>query len=385
MKVLIMLKGYFPAVEYGGPPVSILNLCSLLNDTYDFYIVACDHEKNSQSRLNNIEEGWNLRSEAKVKYLQDNEINYRSLKRIVDEIEPDMIYVNSLYLAKSTIPLLRISKESGIPCLLAPRGELCANALALKKFKKTIYNLLVLRRLNRTNLFFQATSEEEKKQIKGIFRIEDNRILFLDNVPTLAKNQTRKNIKEPGKLRCVFLSRVHRKKNLLFAIRILRQLSCDITYDIYGPIDDRSYWNLILREISNLPKNVKVNYCGVVNRDAVHQTFTNYDIFFFPTLSENYGQAIVEAMLSNCPIVISDQTPWNDVNESNGGWAIPLEDKSKFINVLQGLVDADATDYHMLLKRNSNYIRSKLDLGAMKRKYLESFGFIMQPDKNIRQ
>ena len=108
MKVLIMLKGYFPAVEYGGPPVSILNLCSLLNDTYDFYIVACDHEKNSQSRLNNIEEGWNLRSEAKVKYLQDNEINYRSLKRIVDEIEPDMIYVNSKILAKSPIPLLRI-------------------------------------------------------------------------------------------------------------------------------------------------------------------------------------------------------------------------------------------------------------------------------------
>lgn len=37
MKVLIITEGYFPGNNYGGPPVSINNLCRLLKDKADFF------------------------------------------------------------------------------------------------------------------------------------------------------------------------------------------------------------------------------------------------------------------------------------------------------------------------------------------------------------
>jgi hypothetical protein len=38
-----------------------------------------------------------------------------------------------------------------------------------------------------------------------------------------------------------------------------------------------------------------------------------YDLFLFPTLGENYGHVISEALASGCPVVISDQTPWRNL------------------------------------------------------------------------
>ena len=42
MKVLIITEGYFPGNNYGGPPVSINNLCRLLKDKADFFIITND-------------------------------------------------------------------------------------------------------------------------------------------------------------------------------------------------------------------------------------------------------------------------------------------------------------------------------------------------------
>lgn len=51
MKVLIITEGYFPGNNYGGPPVSINNLCRLLKDKADFYIITKDHDfKDSETR-----------------------------------------------------------------------------------------------------------------------------------------------------------------------------------------------------------------------------------------------------------------------------------------------------------------------------------------------
>lgn len=370
MKILIVLKGYFPAIHYGGPPVSISNFCSLLKDTFEFFIIANDHEKGSSIRFKNISDGWNTRSEAKVKYLKEKELNYKCFNNIIDEVQPDIVYLNSLFNAQTTIPFLWLCKQKHIPCLLATRGELCLNALNLKKFKKIPYIFMINKLFISPYIYLQATSYEEMLQIQKLIDVEPKKVVFLDNIPTLPSKEITKSAKEKGKLRCVFISRIHRKKNILYAIKVLSKLNGDIVYDIYGYIEDVEYWNSILKQIEKLPNNIKVNYCGTLDRESVHQAFAKYDVFLFPTLSENYGQAIVESMLSQCPVVISDQTPWNDVNTAKAGWAIPLEKESTFVEVLQDLVDMDNEDYMDLLDKNNNYIASKLDLQKIKTDYI---------------
>ena len=52
--------------------------------------------------------------------------------------------------------------------------------------------------------------------------------------------------KQAGKLRVIFLSRIHEKKNLGGAIQFLgdSDLRGEIEFDIFGPIDAAEYWEI---------------------------------------------------------------------------------------------------------------------------------------------
>ena len=51
----------------------------------------------------------------------------------------------------------------------------------------------------------------------------------------------------------------------------------------------------------------------------VIETFSKYDVFLFPTKGENYGHVIFEALAGGCIPIISDQTPWNDIEQAGCG------------------------------------------------------------------
>ncbi len=57
-------------------------------------------------------------------------------------------------------------------------------------------------------------------------------------------------------------------------------------------------------------------------------------LFVFTTFSENFGHSIVESMLNGCPNLISNNTPWNDINNTVYSRAIDLERKLDFLNYL---------------------------------------------------
>jgi glycosyltransferase involved in cell wall biosynthesis len=43
-----------------------------------------------------------------------------------------------------------------------------------------------------------------------------------------------------------------------------------------------------------------------------------------PTYNENFGYVILEALLAGCPVILSDQPPWRDLEARQVGWTIPL-------------------------------------------------------------
>ena len=121
MRILIAAAGYFPAQTYGGPPVSIQNFCNLLHNDIDMYIVTSDHEHGSTKRLEGIKEGWQSVGNARVMYLSEKQKSIQNFERIVNEVKPDWIYLNSLFDASNVLPFLNISKKKEINILLAPR------------------------------------------------------------------------------------------------------------------------------------------------------------------------------------------------------------------------------------------------------------------------
>ena len=69
-----------------------------------------------------------------------------------------------------------------------------------------------------------------------------------------------------------------------------------ITFDIYGPKEDKRYWDLCKEIIDSLPKSIEVNYMGPIENENVNDMFQNYDLFFLPTKGENFGHVILESM-----------------------------------------------------------------------------------------
>jgi glycosyltransferase involved in cell wall biosynthesis len=165
----------------------------------------------------------------------------------------------------------------------------------------------------------------------------------------------KRNIKKPGELRIVFVSRISRKKNLAGALTTLEGISGDITFDIYGPAEDRAYWEECQRLISHLPPNIRVNYLGQIEHNQISQVFAEHDLFFFPTLAENYGHVISEALSSGCPVLISDQTPWRNLEQEGAGWDIPLNEVGRFRAAIQQCVHADAEWFLRFSQRAKEY------------------------------
>lgn len=60
--------------------------------------------------------------------------------------------------------------------------------------------------------------------------------------------------------------------------------------------------------------------------------------FLFPTLGENYGHVIFEALAAGCPVIVSDQTPWQDLEKREVGWVIPLADQQRYCQVIEQIL-----------------------------------------------
>ncbi len=362
------MGGFFPGKKYGGPPVSIDNFCTLMKE-YKCYIVCRDHDMNSKQRYSDIEEGWNRRDNCQVKYLSDEEYCYKSFENIIKELKPDWLYLQGLY-QSCILPSLRLAKKYQIKILLAPRGELCAGALKKKTYKKLPYIYFLRYSGLLKNVLFQSTSDEETEAIGQYLNISKNNIYYLTNVPSLPRKSLEHNIKNSGIGHFLFLARIHPQKNLLDAITYFKTIKSNVEFDIYGPIEDKNYWEECQNIIKTLPKNVKVKYCGSVTHEQVHETIAKYDAFIMPTHSENYGHSIAEALLAGTPVIISDQTPWTDVKEYQAGWVLSLSDHLAGSHAVQAVIDMTQDDIKKIRKSIKCYLERNLLINALHDKYI---------------
>jgi len=349
MRVLILTQYYLPGVKGGGPIQSINNLIDNLSDKLDFRVITSDRDFGDVSSYPDIEPGvWVRHNNAQIFYV-NREINiYRQIRKLLQSNDYDVIYLNSLFSFKYSIyPLLlsylKLTQKKSI--ILAPRGELSHGAMKFKYQKKRTF-LFISKLLGLyKNIFWHATSESEKKNIEDLFK-KTHEISIIgnmvkNNVPKLKESVK----KEKDKLKVVFISRIHPKKNLLFALRIFNNITGEIQFDIYGPIEDSAYWNECKRVINELPQNITVEYKGIIKHDNVIKIFSLYHIFLFPTLGENFGHVIIEALLGGCPVIISEKTPWRDIPLNNAGKIIALNDEKGFIKAIHYYLSLDNNEY----------------------------------------
>ncbi|ACV67685.1 glycosyltransferase family 4 protein [Desulfohalobium retbaense] len=334
---------YLPGYKSGGPVRTIANMVEHLGDDFDFRIVTRDRDALDTEPYPDVKiDSWNTVGKAQVFYASQETLGLCGVARLLRETPHDVLYLNSFFsFGFTALPLLarRLGLAPKKPCVIAPRGEFSAGALALKAWKKKAYLRLTRAVGISSGLAWQASSQHEVDDIRYAIGNTANNIFIAPNLPSPLQNElqiTSENnaIADDSYLRIIFLSRVSPKKNLDFALKVLGQVTVPVVFDIYGVIDDNAYWDKCSQLINTLPEQIKVFYHGVVNHKDVHELLSGYDLFFLPTHGENYGHAIYETLAAGVPPLISDQTPWRDLDEKGAGFVRRLADFDEFVSVI---------------------------------------------------
>ena len=107
-----------------------------------------------------------------------------------------------------------------------------------------------------------------------------------------------------------------------------------------------------------MPENITVTYRGFLNNKQAESTLSQYHFLFLPSKGENYGHAIIESLSLGCPVIISNNTPWRELESHGAGWDISLNNPAKFEEILQYCCEMNQNDYDEMSK-NAYYLAKK--------------------------
>lgn len=368
-KVLIFADYYLPGYKAGGPVKSLRMLIDLLSDEFDFYVITRNHDFMSSEIYDVPVETPVSMGKAIVYYLPKMQLSF--VRDLIKKQKFDILYFNSFFSVPfSFLPLLLSKTKAKV--ILAPRGEFSPGALSIKKAKKKFFIQFAKIGGIYSRVKFHATSEQE---INDIRRVMGNnvKIELASNIATAAADKIIKVKKENDSLKIVYLSRITPKKNLLFALQILQKITAgQIQFDIYGPTENAEYWQACQEVILALPKNIQANYKGVILPEEVVTIFSQYHLFFFPTLGENFGHVILESLSAGCPVLTSDQTPWA-LEKAECGWAIPLQDKAAYLAILKKLMQDNEMELNKLKENARQFVMKIEKQEELKRNYQRLF------------
>ena len=381
--IFIFTRGYLPGKKYGGAVTSIESFIIEISDVYDIKIICEDHDFQETKRYENILDGWNQIGDASVYYCRKEENVISTYRRLIEPYKNSTVcfYVFGIFEVRSISFAKQLSKEYGIPILLVPCGagikSLIRSKSRLKRIKQEGFFLVSFLLNYYKNIYFQTTSDEETESLKYYLHIKDDKIFQLEHFPPRAL-KGKKQSKEKEKLSIVFVSRIEKKKNLSFALEVVKEISdkYEIIFDIYGPKEDPEYWNIcssLIDDINKNKKNIEVSYKGALSPIEAKTIYQNYDCFLFPTLSENYGYVIAESIASGCPVIISKgTTPFDDI-DGNGGYVVPLSNKKLFVSRIEEIATTNNLEYNALISLLENYVQSKFHVEQLKASYDKIF------------
>lgn len=361
-RILIFTDFYAPGYKAGGGLRTLVNMVERFSDEFEFWIVTRNHDGwGDFTPYETVKSNeWNDLGDAKVFYFSDKTLSASKLKSLWREVEPEAVYLNSFFssLTVRILALRRIKAAPKTPLIIAPEGELSKSALAIKsKKKKALVTLAQTAKLTR-NVIWKAAAEPEKLNIQRLFG-EKRKVFIAPNMPpkTILSDYSHamKPEKRAGSLKILFLSRINRIKNLSFALSLLSQIQGEIHFDVLGKNDDEIYGRECQKLISQMPANVKVTVKDAVEYEQVPKTMSEYHFFILPTLGENFGHVIIEALAAGSPVIISDQTPWRDLAEKNVGWDISLDDEEKWLEILRKCVEMNDDEFSQMAQNSRDF------------------------------
>jgi len=347
-KIFILYPYYWPHFKAGGPTQSLYNLVSLFSHKVNFFIISLDRDIDGVLPTIEIQSRKWVSGPNGEQIFFTPRITIPLVLSLIYQIKPSNVYINGIFNFQTTISGLISHVLFGHNTIISPRGMLQSWALKKKGRKKRIY-LFFIRFLLNKKLGWHATDINESNDIIKVFKSAGS-IFIAPNVPRKVSAFKEQESPIGAKIRLVFLSLINSNKNLHLVINAVNE-NAQFTLDIFGPIADEKYWDFCRKSI----KNQRIVYRGSIPAWTVPATLKKYHFFVLPTLGENFGHAIFDALASSLPVITTTHTPWQDIEKKKCGFYIDLAKSDSLSAVLKTIISISNEEYQSYRLNSYNY------------------------------
>lgn len=217
--------------------------------------------------------------------------------------------------------------RAGKPYAFSMHGMLDDWCLANKSFKKSLYLSVLGRRLLERAAFLHFTTsieaEQSLKHAPGGTPLVEPLVIdadpFRDLIgPELARSTFARAFDDDGLPRLLFLGRLQEIKGLPTLLDALATLDAPPHLLIAGPAEEGHDAEL-RAQADSLGLADRVHLLGMVSGEAKQSVYQAADAFVLPSHHENFGIALVEAMMCGAPVLTSRHVGiWREVERLGG-------------------------------------------------------------------
>ncbi|HEY6329606.1 MAG TPA: glycosyltransferase [Blastocatellia bacterium] len=321
MKILHITPSFYPAFVYGGPIVSVYNLCrNLIGTGCEVRVLTTD--ANGAGSVLDVDTDRELETDGglRVRYchrLLDVSVSPGMLRWLPSYVRwADVVHLMAVY-SFPTIPALMVCKAMGKPVVWSPRGMLQRWEGTRRPGLKAIWET-ACRIVSPSRMVLHVTSDQEAAETSQ--RMPGARLATIPNGIEIP--ETRQPPAARDHFRLVYLGRIDPKKgieNLLDAYQMLNgNLGRPSSLTIAGS-GDPFYTKAIESRIASSPSPGSIRMIGAVEGQAKTELLTNADVVVVPSHTENFGLVVAEALAQGVPVIASKGTPWSRMEEVGCG------------------------------------------------------------------
>lgn len=232
---------------------------------------------------------------------------------------PDWVHIHGIWNPQNYL-FQQVAKELSIPVVISLHGMLEPWILRRNSIKKKIaLRLYQKKALNDADLI-HLTAKQEKVNFLNL------------GCPTKFKiipiGISQKEIPAPkttyGQKKIIFLSRLHPKKGIELLLNAWKKLNPeDWTLTIVGE-GDPDYEKSLFAMAKGFEN---ILFIGPRYEKQKWDILKSADLMILPTYSENFAIVVAEALSVGVPVITTQGTPWEDLEQKKCGWWIELNEK----------------------------------------------------------
>jgi glycosyltransferase involved in cell wall biosynthesis len=274
---------------------------------------------------------------SRIEVLNEYLISPRLSCWLIQNIEEyDAIHIHAIFSYSTTVSML-IARLKNIPYIVRTIGQLNSWSLSQSRIKKLLMLSLIEHRNLMAAMAIHVTSKSEMEDLKKI--CDHKNVLCLELGVDLRGIVISEKRTAPEIISFIFLSRIHPKKrldNLLEAFSFLSKEHDEIPWKLFiAGSGDSDYIFALKKLAEEYGINDSIEWMGHLNQEKKLALLKSCDWYVLPSISENFGLSVVEALACGLPVIISEEVGISDIILENKaglvtGISLSLVDALKF-------------------------------------------------------